>query len=65
MPPGGRLLRAELGGTGVVIMARRRLGAEHAIAPLDHVQVNLEDAPLAPQPFSSISVMMASSTLRK
>ena len=27
-------------------MARRRFGAEHAVAPFDHVQVELEDAAL-------------------
>ena len=38
--------RAELGGGGVKIRARRRFGAVDAVAPLDHIQIQLENARL-------------------
>src|SRR5574343_1226832 len=44
-----RLFRPELGGAGVEIMARRRIGAKNAVPPLDHVQIDLENPPFAPQ----------------
>ena len=39
-----RLLRPELAGADVVIMASRRFGTEDTVAPLDHVQVDLEES---------------------
>src|SRR5512146_2882530 len=44
-----RLQHAELARTDVEIVARRGLGAEHAFAPLDVVEVDLEDALLGQQ----------------
>src|SRR6266513_1852751 len=41
-----RLLGVQLAGADAEVMACGRLAAENAIAPLDDVEVELEDAPL-------------------
>ena len=46
-----RLLGAKLRGADAVVVPRRRFGAEHAVAPFDDVEIDLENALLAPDRF--------------
>src|SRR5256714_4639489 len=43
----GRLLGAQIARASAEIMTRGRLAAENPVAPLDDVEVELEDAPFA------------------
>ena len=43
-----RLLGAKLRGADAVVVPRRRFGAEYAVAPFDDVEIDLENALLAP-----------------